>query len=238
MRKIEENSKRKTRNISKLINPSHLKKTRTFQFSSNSTNFNTKTTNTLTSSFSSNYIPLSPQEKVISFNDIKFKSNQRLKRYSDLLGRIKEEIGEINIGIIKRIDSLTDKMNNSFDHGDSTINPKLVDENLENIIIITNSKPFQIKKCNGKKAAFKSSSLFNLKKLRCKTLLYKKKSTIKNKEIIQNAENANISVVSSHSSNNKTIYNNDSVKYTSNICYICSSLGTNNIRNNDYCTIY
>ena len=36
MRKIEENSKRKTRNVSKLINPSHLKKTRTFQFSSNS----------------------------------------------------------------------------------------------------------------------------------------------------------------------------------------------------------
>lgn len=123
-------------------------------------------------------------------------------------------------------------MNNYFDHGDSTINPKLVDEKIENIII-TNSKPFQIKKCNGKKATFKSYSLFNLKKLRCKTLLYKKRSTIKNKE-----ENANTSVVSSQSSNNKTIYNNDSVKYTSNVCYICSSLSTNNIRNNDYCTIY
>lgn len=48
---------------------------------------------------------------------LKFKSNQRLKRYSDLLGRIKEEIGEIIIGIIKRIDSLTDKMNNSFENG-------------------------------------------------------------------------------------------------------------------------
>ncbi len=33
----------------------------------------------------------------------------------------------------------------------------------------------------------------------------------------------------------KTNNRNDSKK---NICYICSSLGTNNIRNNDYCTIY
>ena len=189
----------------------------------------------ISSSFVCNYTPLSPKEKIDSFNEIKFKSNQRIKRYSLLLGKIKEEITEINTNMINRCK--TQRYNNTIesnkenpDHGDSTLNSKLLDEQI-NEVHITESKPNK-QLFFGNSSKSKQQRRYQTFRKRNQSVLYKRN---KMNTIMDKANETAVSIID----NTNTLYSN-SGSINQNVfcmCNLCTTTKYSN-RNNINCIVF
>lgn len=188
----------------------------------------------ISSSFVCNYTPLSPKEKIESFNEIKFKSNQRIKRYSILLGKIKEEITEINTNMINRCKTqrynTIESNKNNPDHGDSTLNSQLLDEKV-NEVHITESKPNK-QLYFGNSSKSKQQKRYQTFRRRNQTVLYKKN---KMNTIMDNANETAVSIID----NTNTLYSN-SGSINQNVfcmCNMCTTTKYSN-RNNINCIVF